>query len=69
MHAAFRRGIELLSEPESNSVQGQSSGILREYSSEDVEGIGVPKNVTQLKPVISELMRKVIIFPILPVSP
>ena len=64
MCSAFRRGLELLSEPESDSIQGQSSGSLRESSFEDLEGIGVPKNVTQLEPVISKLMRKVIIIPI-----
>jgi hypothetical protein len=62
MRSAFRRGLELLSEPESDPVQGQSSGSIRESSPEDLEGIGVPKNVTQLEPVISKLMRKVIII-------
>jgi hypothetical protein len=64
MCSAFRRGVELLSEPKSDSVQGQSSGSLRESSSENLEGIGVPKNVTQLEPDISKLMCKVIIIPI-----
>jgi hypothetical protein len=61
MRSTFRRGLELLSEPAPGSVQGQSSGSPRESSSEDLEGIGVPKNVTQLEPVISKLMRKVTI--------
>ena len=62
MCSAFRRGLELLSELESDSVQGQSLGSLRESSFEDLKGIGVPKNVTQLEPVISKLMHKVIII-------
>lgn len=67
MRSAFRKGVELLSErcePESDTVrsQGQSSGSLRDCTSEDLEGIGVPKNATQLKPVINKLMRKVIII-------
>jgi hypothetical protein len=72
MRSAFRKGVELLSErcePESDTVrsQGQSSGSLRECTSEDLEGIGVPKNATQLKPFINKLMRKVIIIVILPI--
>jgi hypothetical protein len=65
MRSAFRRGVELLSEPESHSVQsqGQSAGRLRKSASEGLEGIGVPKNVAQLKPVINEIMSKVIIIP------
>ena len=69
MHSAFRKGVELLSKrckPESESdtlqSQGQHSGSLRECASEDLEGIGVPKYATQLKPVIKKLMRKVIII-------
>lgn len=69
MRSAFSKGVELLSErcePESKSdtvrSQGQSSGSLRECATEDLEGIGVPKNTTQLKPVIKKLMRKVIII-------
>jgi hypothetical protein len=64
MRSAFKKGVELLSEPESDSVrsQGQSSGNRRECASEDLEGIGIPKNVTQLKPNINKLMDKVIII-------
>jgi hypothetical protein len=64
MRSAFKKGVELLSEPESDSVrsQGQSLGNLRECASEDLEGIGVPKNATQLKPVINKLMDKVIMI-------
>jgi hypothetical protein len=48
--------------PESDSLQcqGENSG---KSTSEHMEGIsGVPKNVTQLKPVIDQLVRKVIMF-------
>jgi hypothetical protein len=69
MRSAFKKGVELLSEPESDSVrsQGQSSGNLRECASEDWEGIGVPKNATQLKPVIDKLMDKAIIIAFWPI--
>jgi hypothetical protein len=62
MHSAFWRGIERLGMPESDSLQcqGENSG---KSTSEHMEGIsGVPKNVTQLKPVIDQLVRKVIMF-------
>ena len=69
MHSAFKRGVELLSEPESDSVQYQgqaTEGPSRSSSSsEHIEGInGVPKNATQLKPIINELMHKVIMIAI-----
>ena len=51
MRSAFKRGIELLSEPESNSVQSRGKPIegSSKSASENMEGIvGVPKNVTQL---------------------
>jgi hypothetical protein len=63
MSSAVTRGVKLLSElEESDNVQRQ--GEIAENSSkstsEYTEGIGwVPKNVTQLKPVIDKLMRKV----------
>jgi hypothetical protein len=63
MRSAFARGIELLSEPESSSAQSQEQTVESpsKSASEHMEGIsGVPKNVTQLKPVINELMRKVV---------
>ena len=63
MRSAFKVGIELLSKVESDSVQSQgksveSSGM---STSECIEGIAwIPRNVTRLKPIINELMRKVI---------
>lgn len=65
MGSAFKRGVELLSERESDSVQHQrqaADGLGGSSSSfEHMEGIsGVPKNATQLKPIINELLRKVI---------
>jgi hypothetical protein len=68
MRSAFRRGVELLSEPESDSVQseGKSAG---KSASEQMEGIDrVPKNVAQLKPIIDKLMCKVIVIAVWPVS-
>ena len=65
MRSAFKRGIELLSEPESNSVQSQGKPVegSSKSASENMEGIvGVPKNVTQLKPVFNELIRKMMIM-------
>lgn len=69
MCSAFKRGVELLSEPESDSVQhqGQAAEGSSRFSSsyEHMEGIsGVPKNATQLEPIIDELMRKVIMIAI-----
>ena len=67
MRSAFLRGVELLSVPESNTVQSQGRTIENsgKYLSEQIEGIsGVPKNVTQLQPVIDKLMRKVIMIAI-----
>ena len=73
MHSAFKRGVELFSEPESDSVQRQGQAVegpgRSSSSSEHIEGInGVPKNVTQLKPIIDELMHKVIMITIWSVS-
>jgi hypothetical protein len=65
MRSAFWRGIEHLRAPESDSVQcqGKTAENSGKSASEHMEGIsGVPKNVTQLKPVIDKLMRKVIMF-------
>ena len=64
MHSAFKKGIKLLSEPESDSVwsQGQSLANLRERAFEDWKGTEVPKNATQLKPIIDKLINKVIII-------
>jgi hypothetical protein len=67
MHSAFRRGVELLSEPESDSSQSQEQTVEnpRESASERMEGSGgVPKNVTRLKPVLDKLLRKVIMIAI-----
>ena len=67
MRSAFLRGVELLSVPESNTVQSQGRTVENsgKYLSEQMEGIsGVPKNVTQLQPVIDKLMRKVIMIAI-----
>ncbi len=69
MRSAFKRGVELLSKPESDSIQCQgqaAEGPSRSLSSsEHIEGInGVPKNATQLKPIIDELMHKVIMITI-----
>lgn len=67
MHSAFERGVELLSGPESDPVQGhgKTAESPSESASENMEGIGgVPKNWTQLKPVINELTRKVIMIAI-----
>jgi hypothetical protein len=69
MRSAFRRGVEILSEPESESVRRQG-GIAENSSKSASECTGwVPKNVTQLKPVIDELIRKVIMIAIRVVSP
>ena len=71
MRSAFCRGIELLSEQESGSVQSQEKVVENppKSTSEYMEGIsGVPKNVTQLKPILGELMHKVIVAAIWPIS-
>jgi hypothetical protein len=63
MQSAFWRGIERLRAPDSDSVQcqGETAENSGKSTSEHMEGIrGVPKNVTQLKPVIDQLMQKVI---------
>jgi hypothetical protein len=63
MRSAFRRGVDLLSETETDSIrsQGQTIEIHSKSTLEHMEGIGgVPENVTQLKPVINKLMSKVI---------
>jgi hypothetical protein len=69
MRSAFKRGIDLLSEPESHSVQSQGNSAGGESSTlpapECREGaIRVPKNVNQLKPLIDKLMCKVIVIAI-----
>jgi len=64
MCSAFQRGIELLSELKSSTVQSREQPFIVENplsTSEHMESIcGVPKNVAQLKPVIDKLIRKVI---------
>jgi hypothetical protein len=65
MRSAFRRGVELLSEPESDPVRGQEQTVEspRRSVSEHLEGVsGVPKNVTELKPIIDKLIDKVIMI-------
>jgi hypothetical protein len=65
MRSAFRRGVDLLSETESDSVQSQGQTVESpsKSTSEHMEGVcGVPKNVTQLKPFINKLMSKVIMI-------
>ena len=62
MHSAFKRRVELLSESELDTVQSQGKTIEvpKKSTSEHMEGIGrALKNLTQLRPVINELMRKV----------
>jgi hypothetical protein len=59
MHSAFWRGIEVLSVPESDSVQSQMQMVedSSKSVSEHMEGTGkVLKNVTQLKPFIDQLI-------------
>ena len=65
MLSALSMGIELLSKLESDSAQSQGKPIESsgKSTSEYIEGITwIPKNVTRLKPIIGELMRKVIII-------
>lgn len=67
MRSAFRRGIELLSEQGSDSSRSQEQNAKNvEFASENIEGVcgGVPRNVTQLKPVIDKLIRKVVMIAI-----
>ena len=64
MRIAFSRGVELLSKPESDAglIQGRLGPLEspKQSVTENMEGIDVPKNVTQLEPVINKLMQKVI---------
>ena len=63
MRSVFWKGIEFLSVPELGIAQSQEQTVESPGKSacEHMEGMsGVPKNVTQLKPVIDKLMRKVI---------
>ena len=67
MRSAFRRGIELLSEQGSDSSRSQEQNAKNvEFASENIEGVcgRVPRNVTQLKPVIDKLIRKVVMIAI-----
>jgi hypothetical protein len=71
MFSAFRRGVEILNDRESDSVQSQGNpmGNPGKPEPESMEGIGVvPKNLTQLKSNIDKLMQKVIAIAIRPVS-
>ena len=70
MCSAFKRGVELLSKPESNSVQSQMKTVENPSKSvsEYLEGIsGILKDVIQLKLVIDKLICKVILIAICPV--
>ena len=65
MRTAFWKGVELLGEPMSSSVQSREQPFTvetpPESTSEHTEDIcGVPKNVAQLEPVIDKLICKVI---------
>ena len=65
MHSAFWRGIDILSASGTDSAQSQGQTVENpgRSASEHMEAIGgVPKNVTQLKPVIDKLMCKVILI-------
>ena len=65
MNSAFRRGIELLSTPESGAAESQGKTVESPGSSASghMESMGVvPKNVAHLAPVIDKLLRKVIIM-------
>lgn len=65
MRSAFWRGVELLREPESDSVEGQGKTVENpgKSTSERMEGItGVPKNTARLKSVLDELMSKVVVI-------
>jgi hypothetical protein len=67
MCSAFWKGIEFLSASESGTAQSQEQTVENpgKSASEHMEGMsGVPKNVAQLKPIIDELMRKVIVVAI-----
>lgn len=60
---AFRRGVELLGAPESGpaQIQGNPMENYGKSVSQHMEAAGgVPKNVTQLKPAIDNLLYKVI---------
>jgi len=67
MRSAFSRGVELLSEQGSDSSQSQEPTVENpsKFAFVNMEGIcRVPKNVTQLKPVMDKLMHKVIMITI-----
>lgn len=67
MYSDFCRGVEILSAQESGSVQSPGKAVESppRSVSEHMKGIsGVPKNVTQLKPFLDELMCKVIVIAI-----
>jgi hypothetical protein len=74
MRSAFCRGVELLSASEPGSIQSRGQVVESSPKSasghlEDISGVtGVPQNVTDLKPVIDQLMRKVITIAVQPVS-
>ena len=71
MRSALRKGIELLSAPETDSVRSQVRTVQNsgKSASENMKAIGgVPKNVAQLKPDINKLMCKVTLIVICLVS-
>ena len=62
MRSAFRQGIDILNEPESNSARKVTENPSKS-ASKYAEGINwVPKNATQLELVIDKLMQKVIMY-------
>jgi hypothetical protein len=71
MRSAFKRGVKLLSEPESDHAQSQGQTVESPLKSapEHLEGLGgVPINAHWLEPIINELMRTVIMIATCPVS-
>jgi hypothetical protein len=67
MHSAFKRGVELLIEPESDAAQSQGKAMENSgrFAFEYMKGIGgVPKNAIELKFVIDKLISKMIVITI-----
>lgn len=62
MRSAFCRGIEILAAAEPDFSQSKRKPVEApgNSTSGNIESIGgIPKDVTKLKPIIDELMRKV----------
>ena len=67
--SALRRGVQILSQAESGSLQSQDQHHQGESVCDNMKGISrVLKNAAQLKPAIDNLMRKVIEITIWQVS-